>query len=164
MKFVEYESLDTIIERAKSDPLFLCQINTDLDLTIAKQNGYKIFKIFIEDGDPFYAPDDLHGLRIYTILNNKIKDCKTIAIPFFEINTEKDKDFFKEYMYPDSDDFKVYVNNGYANILCYSQHMTNFEGENAIGKIGIILISDGMYTRRANALFRLLSIFSDTFN
>lgn len=164
MKFIEYDSLDAVIERVKTDPLFLCPINTESGLTIAKQNGYKIFKIFLEEGDPFFAPDGFHGLRIYTVLNNKIKDCKTVAVPFFEINNEKDRDFFKEDLYPDSDDFKVYVNNGYANILCYAQHMNNFEGENPIGKMGIILVSDGMYTRRANALVRLLSIISDEFN
>lgn len=164
MKFIEYDNLDAIIERVKIDPLFLCALNTELQFTITKQNGYKIFKIYLEEGDPFFEPEDLHGLRIYTVVNNKIKDCKTVAVPFFEIDDEKEREFFKEHMYPDSDDYKVYVSNGYANILCYSQHLQNFEGPKAIGKTGIILISDGMYFRRSNSLLRLLAIISDDFN
>lgn len=160
MKIIEHDDLNEIIDRINEDPLFLCGINTDIDFPVAKQNGYKIFSIYIEEGDPYYAPEDLNGLRIYTALNIKFKDCKTIAIPFFEIDDMEDKTEFLKHFYPDTDSYRVYINNGYANIILHGQNMQCFEGYEPFGKFGMILISDGMYTRRSNALIKLLSIFS----
>lgn len=160
MLFVEHENISEIMDKMRTDKYFLCSINPNINFTVSKKNGYKIFTVYLEEGDPFFEPEDLHGLRIYTVVNNKIKDCKTVAVPFFEIATEKEREFFKENMYPDFDDYKVYISNGYANILCYSQLLQNFEGPNAIGTTGILLVSDGMYSRRTDSLEKLLSIIS----
>lgn len=160
MKIIEHDDLNEIIDKINSDQLFLCNINTGIDFTVAKQNGYKIFSVYIEEGDPYYEPDDLHGLRIYTILNNKFKDCKTIAIPFFEMDGLDHKSQFIRHFRPDADSYRVYINNGYANILLYGQDMQCFEGKDPFGKFGMVLISDGMYMRRSNAILKLLEILN----
>lgn len=163
MIITEHENLNEIIDKAKTDHLFVCGINRDLNIPISKSNGYKIISILLEDGDPYYEPEEFHGLRIYTALSNKFKDCKTIAIPFWEITNDKLLYEFNEWYKP-SDPYNVYVNNGYVNILTYGQYMNGFEKSDDsfyLGKTGVILVSDGMYSKRTDALAKLISIISE---
>lgn len=176
----EYADLKDLIAEIKEGG---DKILTDLDLdtkdTISKANGYKIFWIGLEIDDPYFQPDDYHGMRLYTYVSNKFKDCKSIAIPivsFKDVTEERAKnrgyrstqdaiDFYTEFN--SGPQFLVYVGNSYLNILTHFQDLITFfdneTGEVLDGSsVGIILISDGMYKNRSYALDKLLSLSLET--
>ena len=81
---------------------------------------------------------------------------------FTNINGDKDEIIaqFNERFKP-SNPFQVYVGNGYLNILTKYNIVDLFHNEEYRyfgATIGFILVSDGMYKNRSNALDKLLNL------
>lgn len=156
-----HEDLDTIRKyiRDQHDSIIITDLNLTAPNKICRSNGYKIFWIELEKDDNFFEPEDLHGLRIYTSISNRFKDCKSIVIPTYRFSKDTDDGtiacFNTEYR--SNDIYNVYIGNGYINVLVYRQdlHFDDFDY-----KPGFILVSDGMYHNRKDALEKLLMIAS----
>ena len=176
MKFTEYTDLNDLLKEINEDGQYtLCSINNNTNLTFSIKNGYKIFKVILEQSDPFFEPDDYHGERIYTFVSNKFKDCKAIAIPYTSFArlsneeaiskgfTRNGKDEVLDWYinYESNSDFVVYIGNGYLNLLTHHQTTNLFFEDNYVlegAEIGVVLILDCMYKNRNNALNKLLSL------
>lgn len=163
---IEYPDLDSLKRViTDKDAYIVTELNMNTTDTYAKSNGYKIFWVMIDRDDPFFEPEDSHGDRIYTYLSNKLRDCKSVVIPIYDFsNIDGDKDEiiaqFNERFKP-SNPFQVYVGNGYLNILTKYNIVDLFHNEEYRyfgATIGFILVSDGMYRNRSNALDKLLNL------
>ena len=163
---IEYPDLDSLKRViTDKDAYIVTELNMNTTDTYAKSNGYKIFWVMIDRDDPFFEPEDSHGDRIYTYLSNKLRDCKSVVVPIYDFtNIDGDKDEiiaqFNERFKP-SNPFQVYVGNGYLNILTKYNIVDLFHNEEYRyfgATIGFILVSDGMYKNRSNALDKLLNL------
>ena len=88
-------------------------------------------------------------------LFENINECSNIDGYKDEIITQ-----FNEHFKP-SNPFQVYVGNGYLNILTHKNTLDLFHNEEYRyfgATIGFILVSDGMYKNRSNALDKLLNL------
>ena len=163
---IEYPDLDSLKRViTDKDNYIVTELNMNTTDTYAKSNGYKIFWVMIDKDDPFFEPEFSYGKRTYTYLSNKLRDCKSVVIPIYDFtNIDGDKDEiiaqFNEHFKP-SNPFQVYVGNGYLNILTKDNIVDRFhneEGKYFGATIGFILVSDGMYKNRSNALDKLLNL------
>ena len=163
---IEYPDLDSLKRViTDKDAYIVTELNMNTTDTYAKSNGYKIFWVMIDKDDPFFEPEDSHGDRIYTYLSNKLRDCKSVVVPIYDftnIDGYKDEIItqFNERFKP-SNPFQVYVGNGYLNILTKYSIVDLFHNEEYRyfgATIGFILVSDGMYKNRSNALDKLLNL------
>lgn len=159
--------LANLITFIKQDPDYLTNMNLDLKPDMqhkfTNSNGYIVYWVHIEKGDPFMELD--HGDRIYTILNPKFKSSdKSFCFPVYRLKTKEnseDKSAPSEvdkymidnvYSYLDSD-FRVFVGDGYVNIegcpFCHYENDLDFN---------FVIVSDRMYGKRNNALKFLLAL------
>ena len=164
---IEYPDLESLkMAITCKDNYIVTDLNMNTTDTYAKANGYKIFWVIIDPDDPYFEPEDSHGDRIYTYLSNKLRDCKSVAIPIYDFTNaagENKEEMVSHFIkaYKSSDPFQVYVGNGYLNILANKNTLDLFHNEEYRyfgSSIGFILISDGMYKNRSNALDKLLNL------
>lgn len=164
---IEYPDLDSLKRVITAENSYIItELNMNTTDTYAKSNGYKIFWVMIDKDDPYFEPEDSHGDRIYTYLSNKLRDCKSVVIPIYDFSnaTGEDKEEMVTHfieLYKPSDPFQVYVGNGYLNILTNKNTLDLFHNEEYRyfgATIGFILVSDGMYKNRSNALDKLLNL------
>lgn len=152
----DFRDLQDVIDIIRSNDNMVSDVTNNPQYVITKKNGYKIFVVTIEPDDTYFSPDDYHGDRIYTILSNKLKDLKSVTIPIFIVDTDKMSMnwFIENYK---ENDFTAFIGNGYANIII-NNGMYSLMDDGIIPCMKFLIISDGMYNNRSNALLKLISI------
>ena len=164
---IEYPDLDSLKRAITTDDSYIItDLNMNTKDTYAKSNGYKIFWVMIDKDDPYFEPKSLNGNRIYTFLSNKLRDCKSVVIPIYDFSNAVGEDkemlvFHFKTIYKSSDPFQVYVGNGYLNILTHKDTLDLFYNTDYRyfgSTVGFIVVSDGMYKNRSNALDKLLNL------
>lgn len=154
------DAIDTI---KKHNPILYTNLNMNPAFNISRKNGYKIFWVSISREDKYFKPEDMHGLRIYTVLSNHFTDNKSAIFPVFQFNNEDTREFVTEYGI--SSPFNVYIGAGYLNALVYGQENDWFFNESYKHtdneSFGFLVVQDCMYYSRSNAILKLLSLFKE---